>query len=102
MTNYIVKRTSPTEFGIFESFQSTTPVADGLRFDTATELVRAARLDPDFDLDYSLSYDAAEAAGEMYAEFAMNWVMGGGQSYDISAAWAQHGHRWNGVELVDA
>ena len=49
---------------------------------TETKLAREAAIIEAFgeDLGY---FD--EATGEMEAEFAMNWVMGGGRSYDISS-----------------
>jgi hypothetical protein len=50
--------------------------------------------------DYQSEAFAAEAAAERHAEFAMNWVMGGGDPADTGAAWAMHRDSWNGVELV--
>lgn len=35
-------------------------------------------------------HSEAEAEGERRAEFAMSWVMGGGQSSDINAAYRMH------------
>lgn len=35
------------------------------------------------------SYEDYDDEGEMFAEFVMSWVTGGGNASDASAAWAQ-------------
>lgn len=54
---------------------------------TETKLAREAAIIESFGESLG-HFD--EATGEMEAEFAMNWVMGGGRSCDISAARRQH------------
>lgn len=54
---------------------------------TETKLAREAAIIEAFGED--LGY-FEESTSEMEAEFAMNWVMGGGRSCDISAARRQH------------
>lgn len=61
-------------------------------FDECRELMRQARnfgITVGELLEHKAASDAQE--GEMYAEFAMSWVCGGGSPADVSLAWAQFG-----------
>jgi hypothetical protein len=54
---------------------------------TETKLARETAIIEAFGEDLGF-FD--EATGELEAEFAMNWVMGGGRSCDIGSARRQH------------
>ena len=73
---------------IYGAFQSESGRAYFVDYDGTTELMadmgEAQALEAAIDADRQAEHEAEERA-----EFAMNWVMGGGRQEDIGAAWAQ-------------
>lgn len=48
--------------------------------------------------DWELEDAMARQQGEIYAEFVMSWVNGGGSAYDADIAWASgiaHNNGWS-------